>query len=84
MRMCETQLYEGTVTTCPMCLKGFSGEELKDPDRTYFEVTSWVTGPKKQSPVMRQASGRVAHRSCIEKILDNVAPDQEPIPGIEV
>jgi len=68
---------------CSFCHEGFTVEELDDPNLTYIEVASWVTGPKLQSPVMREQTGRRAHKSCIDKALDGEAADQQPLPGFE-
>lgn len=82
--MCEAQ--DVIVTAgirCPFCMKGFTVNEIKDPDATYREVSSWVTGPKSDSPVMRDSTGRRAHTDCIKRLQDGIAPDQEKLPGIE-
>jgi len=52
-----------------------------DPDdpENYHEAKSWVTGPKLDHPVLRERTGRVAHKTCVEKLVDGQAPDQEPI-----
>ena len=74
--------YEGRV--CPMCLEVLTPEVKDDPDATYHEVVSWVTGPKLQSPVLRAQTGRIAHKTCIDKVLNGQSPDQEAIPGLEL
>jgi hypothetical protein len=60
---------------CPFCSREVDPD---DPDN-YQEATSWVTGPKLDHPVLRERSGRVAHKACIEKLVDGQAPDQETI-----
>lgn len=69
---------------CPMCWQELKSEEVYDPDAVYHEVVSWVTGPKLQSPVLRSRTGRLAHTTCIEKLLNGQSPDQEAIPGLEL
>lgn len=64
---------------CPFCLKL---ADSNDPF-TYREVTSWVHGPKLQSPVLRQQTGRIAHPACIDKLVHGQAPDQDELPGLE-
>lgn len=68
---------------CKFCFKSFTVEEIDNPELTYREVASWVTGPKSDSPVLRERTGRMAHKECVEKVVNGVAPDQEPLPGIE-
>lgn len=68
---------------CHFCLKPFTAEESDDPDATYRQVESWVTGPKAQSPVLREQTGRRAHKACIDKLIDGQAVDQDRIPGLE-
>lgn len=69
---------------CSMCWQEISPEELDDPDSIYREVVSWVTGAKLQSPVLRGQTGRIAHKICVEKVLNGQSPDQESIPGLEL
>lgn len=73
--------YEGRI--CPMCLERLTPEVKDDPNAIYHEVVSWVTGPKLQSPVLRAQTGRIAHKTCIDKVLNGQSPDQESIPGLE-
>jgi hypothetical protein len=68
---------------CHFCLKAFTPEESDDPDATYRQVESWVTGAKSQSPVLREQTGRRAHKECIDKLIDGQAVDQDRIPGLE-
>lgn len=68
---------------CPMCWKEFDLNELDNPELIYREVVSWVTGPKLQSPVLRGQTGRIAHKTCIDKLLEGQSPDQEALPGLE-
>ncbi len=68
---------------CIFCGEQLTAEELDNPDSIYREVTSWVTGPKLQNPVLRTQTGYIAHAACIHKLQDGEAPDQEPVPGIE-
>jgi hypothetical protein len=50
-----------------------------DDDKNYREVLSWVSGPKLDSPKLREQTGRVAHKDCIDKILLGQAVDQESL-----
>lgn len=68
---------------CFFCFKEISSEELDDPDLTYREVRSWVTGHKSQSPVLREQTGNIAHLECVQKLVNGIAVDMEPIPGLE-
>lgn len=61
---------------CAFC--GRPVEEGRE-DEVYREVKSWVTGPKLDHPVMREQTGRVAHASCIRKLKEGQAPDQEEL-----
>jgi hypothetical protein len=70
-----------TGVRCAFCNEVFTSEELNDPDATYIEVSSWVTGPKLQSPVLRAHTGKRAHTLCVQKQIDGEAPDQEALPG---
>ena len=58
---------------CPFCREGVTD---LDPEKIYREVTSWVTGPKLDSPKLREQSGRVAHKKCVENQAAGQAPDQ--------
>lgn len=49
--------------------------DRNDPD-TYHEVKSWVNGPKLDGPKLREQTGRVAHKRCIELQVAGQAPDQ--------
>ena len=69
---------------CTMCCRAFTPEEKDDPNGLYHEVVSWVTGPKLQSPVLRRQTMRLAHVTCVEKVLNGQSPDQETIPGLEL
>lgn len=79
----ETMRELGDGRLCCMCFVEITSSELDDPDLTYREVTSWVTGPKLQHPVLREQTGRRAHKKCIEKLINGQAPDQTSIPGLE-
>jgi len=69
---------------CAFCHGDITADELDNPDLIYREVASWVTGPKLQSPVLREQTGRVAHVKCVHKVLEGVAPDQDDLPGLEL
>lgn len=73
-----------TTGMCALCNKPVTPEEQDNPDAIYREVSSWVTGPKLQSPVLRSQTGRIAHKVCVDHLLDGQAPDQASIPGLEV
>jgi hypothetical protein len=47
-----------------------------DDPETYHEAISWVNGPKKDGPVLRTLTGRVAHKTCVDKVIHGQAPDQ--------
>lgn len=71
---------------CWFCLEGVT---LDDPE-TYRQVTSWVNGPKLDGPVLREQSGLVAHKKCVDNLIAGQAPDQPELfddgdysPGIE-
>lgn len=82
--MPETQEPEGVVAhACAFCHHPIAAVELDNPEAVYREVTSWVYGLKLQSPVLREQTGRLAHKTCIVKVLEGQAPDQDPIPGLE-
>lgn len=68
---------------CAFCGVAFTESEKDDPESTYREVTSWVHGPKLQSPVLRTQTGRLAHMVCVAKILNGQSPDQDSLPGLE-
>lgn len=50
-----------------------------DDDQTYREVLSWVNGPKLDGPKLREQTGRVAHKDCVDKIVKGQHPSQEGI-----
>lgn len=52
--------------------------EFVDPESpdTYREVTSWVHGPKLDGPKLRDQTGRMAHKSCIDRLVSGQSPDQ--------
>lgn len=58
---------------CSFC---FKLTDQDDPE-TYHEVTSWVNGPKLDGPKLRQQTGSIACKSCIDKLVVGQAPDQE-------
>lgn len=77
MPMPETPPHE-----CAFCFKGLTAQEIDDPEAVYRQVTSWVHGPKLQGPVLRMQTGKLAHKACIEKLINGQAPDQQSIPGL--
>lgn len=77
MPMQEEESYEGTPiqTRCAFCLN----EVDRDDPTNYYEVVSWVHGPKLDGPVLREKTGRVGHEECIKKMKEGQAPDQEAL-----
>lgn len=76
-------MQESVTHACQLCFKPIDSDLLDDPDAIYRKVTSWVHGPKLQSPVLREQTGDLAHRSCIEKLINGQSPDQESLPFFE-
>jgi len=62
-------------SNCAFCHKPV---EADDPT-VHREVISWVSGPKLDSPVLREQTGRLACESCIHKLKLGQAVDQEPL-----
>lgn len=60
---------------CAFCDKRANPD---DPD-LYREVLSWVHGPKLDGPVLRERTGKVAHKDCVDKLRAGQAPDQEEL-----
>lgn len=60
---------------CEFCFKPVNDD---DPDMMR-EVTSWVSGPKLDHPVMREQTGRIAHGECVRMVINGVAPGTEPL-----
>lgn len=69
---------------CTLCFQELTPEELDDPTLVYRQVMSWVTGPKQDSPVLREKTGNIAHKTCIHKLVNGQSPDQQSIPGLEM
>lgn len=61
--------------SCELCRESINAD---DPDN-WRQVTSWVHGPKLQSPKLREQTGRLAHALCVTKVLNGQAPDQEEL-----
>jgi hypothetical protein len=61
---------------CPFC-----GNLIEDVGNTdnYVEVRSWVNGPKLDGPKLREQTGRVAHKHCVENLAHGQAVDQPEI-----
>lgn len=60
------------MNTCAFC-----PEPVSDDDQdAYREVVSWVHGPKLDGPKLREQTGRVAHKHCIDNLVAGQAPDQ--------
>ena len=64
-----------TLNVCDLCGKGVD----PDNDETYHEVKSWVNGPKLDGPKLRERTGRLAHKHCIDAMVAGQAPDQPTI-----
>lgn len=47
-----------------------------DHSDTFHEVTSWVHGPKLDGPKLREQTGRIAHKYCVELAVSGQAADQ--------
>lgn len=61
---------------CAFCPDKIEAGEQAD---VFREVRSWVSGPKLDGPVLREQTGRVAHKRCVDKLIDGQAPDQETL-----
>lgn len=53
-----------TESDCLFCEKSV----IHADESTYFEVTTWVRGSSRDSAILRDYSGRVAHRECVKGI----------------
>lgn len=55
--------------------------EPANPDNpdTYHEVTEFVHGEKKHGAVLRDYTGRIAHKDCVDKLKQGQAVDQPPL-----
>lgn len=42
----------------------------------YKQVAGWVSGPKADGMVLREETGKYAHRTCIEKMKAGQLPEQ--------
>lgn len=51
----------------------------QDDEKNYHEILSWVHGPKLDGSSLRERTGRIAHKACIEKLKAGQAPDQEEL-----
>lgn len=60
------------MATCAFCPVVVDEENSEN----YREVSSWVNGPKLDGPKLRDQTGRVAHKHCVENITLGQAPDQ--------
>lgn len=58
---------------CTLCAKPVD----KDDSTTWKLVQGYVGGPKKDSMRLRKDTGHYAHDSCIKKLSEGQAPDQE-------
>lgn len=59
---------------CAIC-----GDHIFNADSdesVYHEVSSWVNGPKLDSPKLRRQTGFVAHKECVDNLVAGQAPDQ--------
>lgn len=62
---------------CAFCNRPVEADDVE----TYHEVIAWAHGPKMDSPVLRQQTGQLACKNCINKMKQGQAPDQE---GLEL
>lgn len=69
--------------SCSLCEEDLTPAELDNPEAVYRQVTSWVHGPKLQGPVLREQTGLLAHKACIQKLIDGQAVDQDKLPGFD-
>lgn len=46
---------------------------------TYYEVSTWVHGEKKDGATLRSYTGRVAHAACVQQKQEGQAPGQETL-----
>lgn len=53
-----------------------------DDDATHKEVRTWVSGPKKDSAVLRTYTGRYACGDCVSKLRAGIAPDQPELEAL--
>lgn len=60
---------------CHFCGKGVDPKS----DTTYAEVRSWVSGPKKDSAVLRQYTGLYADGGCISLLRSGLHPLQKTL-----
>lgn len=60
------------MASCAFCPEPLDADDVT----VYHEVKSWVTGPKLDGPVLREQTGVLAHKSCIENLMHGQAPDQ--------
>ena len=67
-------------STLPRATCFFCGRHV-DPksDTTYAEVRSWISGPKKDSAVLRQYTGRYADNDCISLLRAGMHPSQKTL-----
>jgi hypothetical protein len=63
---------DGPSYFCKFCLNGLD----PDAEDTYHEVKSWVNGPKLDGPKLRERTGRLAHKSCIDLLVAGQDPIQ--------
>jgi hypothetical protein len=47
-----------------------------DADENYRQVTVWVNGPKRDGAVLREETGAVAHKHCVDLMKAGQSPDQ--------
>ncbi len=59
--------------TCAFCFNKVD----QDDEENYREVVSWVNGPKLDGPKLRRQTGSMAHKVCVDKLVQGQAPDQE-------
>lgn len=57
---------------CEFCPESVDADDAE----TYHQVVSWVNGPKLDGPKLREQSGLLAHRKCIDHLVAGQAADQ--------
>lgn len=58
----------------------FCGQQVAiDSEETYREVRSWVNGPKLDGPKLREQTGNMAHKHCVDNLVAGQAVDQDTL-----
>lgn len=70
----ESLRNDGPTYFCNFCFNNID----PDDEDTFKQVTSWVSGPKLDGPKMREQTGRLAHKSCIDLLSKGQDPLEQP------